>query len=160
MFKTKISPQLTEAIESKRYADSRAKAESTHEDLKGYYTVGDRVREELWKDNKAFEVKRAASLFANPRCLKFASKRIYIKWLEGYVASGGKIRHAYDHTFPGTMYVAKKDCTVTPLYGENTVEIIVPEHINVTIEELGHNTLYFMKDFKIEGGSASIYSDF
>lgn len=160
MFKTKISTQLRDVIEVSRYAESRREAERIDEDLNRDDNFGGQAREKLYNDNNEFEEKRAISLFKNNRCLKGASKEYYIAWLEGYTATGGEITHTYDYNFPKKMYVVKKDCVITPLYGSAAVEIIVPEFINVEVEDLGNNIVYFMKDFKVEGRSVPVYSDF
>lgn len=83
MFKTKISPQLKEAIEIQRYAEARYKAESTNIDLDRDDRCGDRAREELDEDNVKFWQNHPSSLFNQKFSLITRGKGAYIAWLEG-----------------------------------------------------------------------------
>jgi hypothetical protein len=90
--------------------------------------------------------------------LRPAHKRDYERWLEGHLSAGGKITHAYDYKMPESFRVAMEDMTLRPLYGARSLNIIVPEGIEVT-GELGHTNLYLMKDFSLLGSCVDVYSD-
>lgn len=76
--------------------------------------------------------------------LRRASKFDYIKWLEDYLDryNGGNVTHFYDYPLPTEQFfVATKDIVITPLYGANAINIIVPKGINVTGAR-GHNNVF------------------
>lgn len=95
-----------------------------------------------------------------------ATAEDYSKWVEGFMEKGGKPEYYCNTPITDAtdiFLVAKKDFTVPKLYGAQAVNLIIPKDINIDAEsgELGHSTLYFMKDFSITGKSKSvkIYSD-
>jgi len=96
----------------------------------------------------------------NPQLYGFkpANKKDYANWLIGYLKNGGQVSHVYDYEFPG-FFIAKKDFKLGSLYGANSIQVIIPEGIK-TSNASGHNTYYFMDDFKTSGyGWVPIYSD-
>jgi hypothetical protein len=88
-----------------------------------------------------------------------ASLHDYTNWLIGFWAKGGKNTHIYDYLIPiSDWYVAKKDFMVLPLYGSNSIEIIVPEGINFLGGELGHNNLFFEDGFRASDSWIPFYT--
>lgn len=93
--------------------------------------------------------------------LKPAQLGEYVAWLEGHISNGGNITHNYDYLFNNrNWYVAITDCELPPLYGASSVYIIVPKGIVIsTPNGLAHNGLYFMDEFRNEGGWVPIYEN-
>ena len=78
----------------------------------------------------------------------------YTNWLRG---NKYKITHVYNYNIPNNFYVAYTDMTVVALHGANSINIIVPENVSVSIKSLGHINVYYMKDFKNIGGWIPVY---
>ncbi len=78
-----------------------------------------------------------------------ARVRDYDAWLDGFMAKGGKITHKYNYKMPDDFYVALQDTHMIPLYGAQSISIIVPVGIEIT-GELGHVDLFYMGNFKPE----------
>lgn len=90
--------------------------------------------------------------------LRRASKEEYQEWLAGYLESGGTITHSYDYPWGRWIwYVVLKDVELIPLYGSNSINIIVPHGIKVTGEP-GHSTVFWMEGFKADS-TVPIFSD-
>lgn len=106
-----------------------------------------------------------------------ATAEDYSKWVEGYMKQGVEPNY-YCNTplneSTDIFLVAKQNFKVPKLYGAQAVNIIVPEGIEIGLDEgnLGHSTLYFMEDFSIKDAqnyydtddkgsnkSVTIYSD-
>jgi hypothetical protein len=90
-----------------------------------------------------------------------ASKSDYERWLKGFLAKSNTPTHNYDYNFPArSFYVAAANFEIIPLYGSQSINVIVPQGVQVdTSRGLGHNNLYFMKDFTASNGWIPIYSD-
>lgn len=114
------------------------------------------LKQEAGKKEHEEQVSRAQASFMS--ACKPAKTKHYIEWLEGYVEGGGSVTHAYKYRWPGGL-MAKRDCTITPLYGSSSVTVIVPKGVNVKIEALGHNEVYFMDGFVALGDFVPVYSD-
>jgi hypothetical protein len=123
----------------------------------------DREEAEFWKDQaeRERECEENERLFnKNVRpLLRKATPEDYRAWLEGWVEKEGQITHHYNYNMPGDFYVARSNFVLPPLYGSRSVDIIVPDGIEVTYEELGHNSLYYMRDFDHSGCSVPTYND-
>lgn len=92
--------------------------------------------------------------------LRRARPNDYKEWLEGYMLAGGKPTHFYDYNLPSDFYVAIGNFSTMPLYGAQSVNIIVPRHISVTnMNGLGHCNIYFMEDFRMLGSWVPVYND-
>lgn len=103
--------------------------------------------------------------------MRYADVSDYIAWLAGYCEKGNTPTHFYDYGLEDMAfqvgvgkvrkewYVAKNDFTLTPLYGAQSVKIIVPVGINVEVDGLGHSDLYFMDGYKTMGSIVPVYSD-
>lgn len=84
----------------------------------------------------------------------------YTVWLNGCLLNGGKISHVYNYNFPDkTFYIVVDSMKIYPLYGASSMSIIVPEDIKITFADLGHNNIYYIKDFKNESGWIPLYSN-
>lgn len=90
-----------------------------------------------------------------------ASSSDYKKWLKGYLEKGGKPTHVYNYPLPHDWFIATDNFTILPLYGAQSINIIVPEGIfaDIGVKGLGHNNLYFIKDFSTSGSWIPIYDD-
>jgi hypothetical protein len=94
--------------------------------------------------------------------LRKAKSRDYKKWLKGHLENGGEITHKYPYSFSrlsDQYYVAKSNFRISPLYGAGSIYIIVPKNVNFLGGEVGHNTLFFKKDYTRKGGSVNSFSD-
>ena len=91
-----------------------------------------------------------------PACL-----RDYKEWLRGYLEEGGAITHCYDYPIPiNDWWIAHSDFEVVPLYGADSVAIVVPGGITAASPQGdGHNRLYLMDGFRALGGFVPLYSD-
>jgi len=93
--------------------------------------------------------------------------RQYATWLNGFLTYGGCVTHWYDFNMPckqttshfHELCVLNKNATLTPLFGASAVTIIVPSHIHVTIQSLGHISVFFMADFTYLGNLVPCYPD-
>ena len=93
------------------------------------------------------------------KTLKPAKERYYSDWLSGYLEQeGNEITHVYNYRMPESFMLACAPLTVTPLYGARALSIIVPEHIDCKVESLGHNNIFYMKDFSCEGIFVPFYT--
>ena len=90
--------------------------------------------------------------------LRLASVNDYTKWLKGYFLGGGKITHVYDYDMPKDFYVATKNFKMSPSYGSESFNIIVPRDIKFLGGELGHCKLYFEDGYK-NTGDVPIYKN-
>jgi len=105
-------------------------------------------------------VKRADGLFKGK--LRQASIEDYRNWLAGFLEKGGKLTHCYEYLIERGLddwKVALKDFQISPLFGTESLNIIVPSGIKFLGGELGHNNLYLMDDFSCIGSWVPIYSD-
>lgn len=87
-----------------------------------------------------------------------ASAKDYAKWLKGYLEKGGNISHYYMYGLPTKDFLkATSDFIITPLYGASSLNVIVPENIEVIVDPdlIGHNSIYFMKEFRTAPEGAS-----
>lgn len=91
--------------------------------------------------------------------LKEASVEDYKKWLKGYIQQGGKITHVYDYNMPKEFYIATKDFEMYPLFGANSINVIVPRNVKFLGGDLGHCNLYFEDGYRNEGNLVPIYKD-
>lgn len=105
-------------------------------------------------------VKQADKLFGGK--LRQARVEDYKNWLAGFLEKGGKPTNCYEYPMePGLddWKVALNDFQISPLFGTESLNIIVPSGIKFLGGELGHNNLYFMDGFSCFGGWAPVYSD-
>lgn len=94
--------------------------------------------------------------------LRPATKQDYENWLLGWIENGNPVRHL-DRNFDNwSMYVAESDFIIIDKYcGSTSISIIVPEHIRFSVVNIGHCSLFCMKDFDCFGtsGIVSSYDD-
>lgn len=95
------------------------------------------------------------------RNTRSADVKDYRLWLEGFVAGGGKVTHVYDYDIPDDFIILEKSVEIPTLYGSASIQVIVPHGINPTIENgnLGHNTIYYIDGFKVEGSWIPVYKN-
>jgi hypothetical protein len=92
--------------------------------------------------------------------LRHATVEDYAKWIKEYVERGKKITHYYDYPMPvDTFYVVTtEEFYVSPLYGANSIKIIVPRGVKYLGGNLGHIELFFMESPE-KAKYAPIYTD-
>lgn len=87
----------------------------------------------------------------------------YLVWLKGYIDNGGEITHSYNYPFSrwASWRLAINDLEVTPLFGASSFNIIIPKGVNCNIDDVGHNVIYFIDGFIVEGAGrvVPIFSD-
>ncbi|MDO8537243.1 MAG: hypothetical protein Q7R94_03275 [bacterium] len=90
-----------------------------------------------------------------------ASVEDYKRWLRGYLEGGGKVTHVYDYPMSQQdFYVAHKDFKFEkPLYGAQSIKIIVPRGVRFLGGDLGHANLYFEDDYRASSGFVPIFED-
>lgn len=106
------------------------------------------------------QVRSAKSWLDNCRVAELSD---YLVWLKGYVDNGGEITHCYDYPFSrwASWRLAINDLEITPLFGANSFNIIIPKGVNCNIDEVGHNVIYFIDGFIVGGAGrvVPIFSD-
>ncbi len=105
------------------------------------------------------EYKRLAKIYIFPH-IKIASKNDYITWLHGFLDAGNKPSHFYDYPFDqwGNFYIATESFEITPLYGSASINIIVPNGIQITGDP-GHTNLYYSDGYKTSLNFIPVFSD-
>ena len=73
---------------------------------------------------------------------------LYVDWLRGYIAAGGKPTHCYDYHYSSRFYVAKGDFTTGGECGAFARDVLVPEGVRHLGGDLGHNKLFFFDGFQ------------
>lgn len=72
----------------------------------------------------------------------------YQRWLDGFLKTGGTITHDYDYPFGRwDWYIAESNHYVTPLYGAESINLIIPEKFDLIGTDFGHNNYFIMKGF-------------
>jgi len=81
----------------------------------------------------------------------FAKYKLYKMWLEGYKKKGGKVKceSGYDRLRfdPDEWIIVDDYAVITPRYGVKRRKYLVLPGAKVRIEGLGHNEVYYLKDF-------------
>lgn len=86
----------------------------------------------------------------------------YKKWLAGFIKKGGEPTHFYDYPMKGSLddwLVATADFELVPLYGANSLHIIVLNGVKFKGGDLGHTELYFMDGFEKRASCIPVYAD-
>lgn len=94
--------------------------------------------------------------------LRNASRHGYEQWLRGYLLAGGEVTHFYDYPMnrqSGAWYMATEAFRLLPLYGANSVRIIVPVGVPTPAGELGHSNLFIMDGYRVVGDFVPMFSD-
>lgn len=78
--------------------------------------------------------------------LRKATPRDYSLWLDGFLAHGGNVTNTYPYDMPPDFFVATKNIKITDLYGSSSIGVIVPEGIEVSYDDKGHNNIYYMNN--------------
>ena len=89
-----------------------------------------------------------------------ANRADYTKWLKGFVDAGNTPTHYYSYPFSrwDSFYVAKKDFELVPLYGADSINIIVPDGIKILGGSPGHNNIFCYTGYK-HRGTVPVFSD-
>lgn len=92
--------------------------------------------------------------------LRRANRADYTQWLEGFVDAGNTPTHYYSYPFSrwNSFYVAKKDFELVPLYGADSINIIVPDGITILGGSRGHTNVFCYSEYK-HRGSVPVFSD-
>ena len=108
----------------------------------------DKHSDDYWARSREYD--KAAKRWL--RTMRNARSEDYSAWLDGYLLQGGVVDHVlnYQMRTMGRWFVARKQCVITKLYGAKAVNVIVPIGVDVTIEEAGHNGVFFMDGFATE----------
>jgi hypothetical protein len=96
--------------------------------------------------------------------LRPASLQEYEKWMSGYIRVWGDCRLApvdcpfsslADEFFVASGRILKME----PLHGAKSINIIVPENVDVVGTDIGHCNLFFMRQYRFRGIYAMVSSD-
>jgi hypothetical protein len=104
-------------------------------------------RERQWAATKARGEENRAFMLAQ---LRPAQPWEYGAWLKGYLLAGGRPTHIYDHRMT-EMYVALTDLSIRPLYGADSLNIILPEGIREDGGDTGHVNLFIVNKYLQRG---------
>ena len=80
---------------------------------------------------------------------KYDLKKLYQTWITGFIANGGSSNITYTIAFPrtdGTWRVAIDGETIVSAFGINAKNILVPASMNILIQNLGHNNVYYLSN--------------
>ena len=113
-------------------------------------------QEDIVKENEHLKLLRDNELIPLLRKAKVSD---YVRWIDGYISSGGEPTHSYDYKFPDDFYVAKKDFKTIGLCGALAIHIIVPAGIKYLGGDRGHCNIYLMEGYKNIGSFVPIYSN-
>ncbi|MBA7716890.1 hypothetical protein ES703_125974 [subsurface metagenome] len=119
-----------------------------------------RAKTAKYEKERNERIKKAEKLFMGK--LRQARVEDYKNWLAGFLAMDNKPTHCYDYPLERGLdewKVALSDFQIVPLFGANSLQIIIPKGIKFLGGELGHNNLYLMDGFSCLGGWVPIYSD-
>ena len=121
--------------------------------------ISKRDKKDYEEERKLIEIRRNTFLHSVRR----ATLGDYESWLRGYIeTAGGVPTHYYDYHFSITdFFVLLKSDTLPTLYGANSVNIIVPEGLELKIEndDMGHNNVYYMKSYICGGIFIPVYEN-
>lgn len=87
-----------------------------------------------------------------------APLEIYMEWLRGYLARGGRLHYYRDRPFGG-MLLAQADFTTGGECGADSREIIVPPGVRWLGGQLGHNRIHVMDRFALHGYGVEVFTD-
>lgn len=73
---------------------------------------------------------------------------LYNEWLKGCRAQGGKVTHVYDYNVPTRFRVAREGERITAAYGAHSSYIVVPAGVQIDVQSLGHNRVFYMDGFR------------
>lgn len=100
--------------------------------------------------------------------IRKATPSEYADWLYGYMTEkAGSYSNYYDHPMSSNrVYVAVKDFTLPPLYGAESIRLIVPKNRTIKLEgdewsgpKVGHSTVFFMAGFSYVGMEVPMFPD-
>ncbi len=84
----------------------------------------------------------------------------YEEWLKGFIQGSGDPTHYYDYPMDrvvDSFFIAIDDFEIIPLFGSQSISVIVPRGVNFLGGELGHNRLYFEEDYDYKGNIVPVY---
>ncbi len=96
--------------------------------------------------------------------LRPASLQEYEKWMSGYIRVWGDCRlDAVDCPFSllaHEFFVASGPILkMEPLHGAMSINIIIPVNVDVVGADIGHCNLFFMRQYRLRGIYAMVFSD-
>lgn len=77
----------------------------------------------------------------------------YARWLVGFIRNGGQPTHFYDYELPSNFYLATFSFGLPPLYGSDSVNLIVLPGVQIKYDSLGHSHLFHLSDSSTDGES-------
>lgn len=85
---------------------------------------------------------------------------IYVDWLKQYCQNGGRPTHYYEYPWLRAKFLlARKNFTLDGECGAASRPILVPYDVEFLGGSLGHNNLYFQRDYSCMGGWVPVYQD-
>ncbi|PMZ92736.1 MULTISPECIES: DUF4062 domain-containing protein [unclassified Pseudomonas] len=91
--------------------------------------------------------------------LKPATPSEYDAWEAGAIKQGQPKKLIGHTAHLGEIKIAHKDFVLPVMYGSKAPTIIIQPNVKVYKTDIGHSTLLYMDEFRVEGAIAEIYSD-
>ena len=94
--------------------------------------------------------------------LRLATPEDYVDWLAGYIFNNGKITYSRSRALAyNNYYVVLGDLDMVPLFGSSSIDLIIPNNINITVPKHStHSNFFFMKDYScIENTHTELFVD-
>lgn len=121
-------------------------------------------------DRRAMRALAAQRRGLCPDTTESATLEQYLKWLRGYIRSGGKPTHFYDYPFKNGRFRYARSGTLTIdsdyEYGARSRNIIVASGVKAertrpgaVFDGWGHTKLYFMRGHRANDTIVPVYSD-
>lgn len=91
--------------------------------------------------------------------MKAATPAEYDAWEAGAIEQGQPQKLINHTAHLGEIKIAHKDFVLPTMHGTRAVTIIIPPNVTVYKTDIGHSTLLYMKEFRVEGNIAELFSD-
>ena len=120
--------------------------------------------ESLWKWEERTQAMRLQGERTREKLNKLPLRRAlpieYMKWLRGFIEAGGSPTHSYEYSMPNSLSIATRSFELEDgMCGALAVNVIVPIGIECRGGARGHCNLYYMDEFRCDGGFVPIYTD-
>lgn len=84
----------------------------------------------------------------------------YAAFVVGYLKGGGTISYARDRALrTGRYYTALRSFTLPPLFGAQSINVLVPEGVTVVRGGRGHSAVLYMDGYRLDGAGLEMFAD-
>lgn len=127
-----------------------------HYRIKGHHHAPTRHSSSLDRD---IQDNRSADVVLVNR-FKQATVEDYNDWMKAYVRTGDQPTSYSTHgCYTDRLFVATSDFRMRPLYGAQSITVIVPKNVEFLGGDLGHSTLLYMDGSTSNPGFVDAYAD-